>query len=556
MEPRYHYQPLPSDGEARFFRLLTLEPDSVQNPVVCRLRVARIPLGASSIECDPYDALSYVWGDEEPSYEIILDAWPIRIRENLWEFLRQSRHTSQPVTLWVDALCIDQSNLTERSIQVQSMAQIYGSATRVIVWLGPGDASSVAAMQLINHASKSSGKLLPNHSTSVHLQDWAFRSYWTRTWVVQEFLLATDLIIICGEHMLSWQAVQRLLWKVSSSHSAVADNQYRQAWSPFRDSPAYALMQQRNNSSQTRPPLLKLMVNNRSTRCRVPHDRVFAMLGLAADSVTERIQISYGQDIRLLLMEVLRLSDVPAKDVTRYIRFLSRLLGVDTSQCKTKAPEVSPLFKDNRPLWDTTAFVTGRVVRSELLRDEKPSVFVISDPGLLDRLTSRYFCKVRRTDFMTMLSALDKVNVSELHLPGDMPLRERNSHGSATSKNDSSEPCASLVIVIASGCAEPQFLVGVAFGKIKHGDVVAHFLGHECALTLDAGDLQGSSQRFTGRLQCARTSSTDTNTDAMTHERLSYFNIQSEAECTAPAERIDLVLTPTQAFQLGRCPPS
>jgi hypothetical protein len=38
--------------------------------------------------------------------------------------------------LWVDALCINQEDTTERNHQVMQMGAIYEKAKRVVVWLG------------------------------------------------------------------------------------------------------------------------------------------------------------------------------------------------------------------------------------------------------------------------------------------------------------------------------------------------------------------------------------------------------------------------------------
>ncbi|TGO08986.1 hypothetical protein BTUL_0184g00030 [Botrytis tulipae] len=38
--------------------------------------------------------------------------------------------------LWVDAICINQSDAIEQAIQVKRMGMIYSSAETVIVWIG------------------------------------------------------------------------------------------------------------------------------------------------------------------------------------------------------------------------------------------------------------------------------------------------------------------------------------------------------------------------------------------------------------------------------------
>jgi hypothetical protein len=48
--------------------------------------------------------------------------------------------------IWIDQICIDQSNLPERNQQVAIMGQIFGKARTVIAWLGKEDALSRAAM--------------------------------------------------------------------------------------------------------------------------------------------------------------------------------------------------------------------------------------------------------------------------------------------------------------------------------------------------------------------------------------------------------------------------
>jgi len=54
---------------------------------------------------------------------------------NLEAALRQlkDKHITR---IWVDAVCINQDDRQERSIQVRNMKQIYSKAERVIAWLG------------------------------------------------------------------------------------------------------------------------------------------------------------------------------------------------------------------------------------------------------------------------------------------------------------------------------------------------------------------------------------------------------------------------------------
>ena len=52
--------------------------------------------------------------------------------------------------LLIDALAINQSDTHERSEQVKLMGDIYQKATRVVIWIGPEDASTLKATTLMN----------------------------------------------------------------------------------------------------------------------------------------------------------------------------------------------------------------------------------------------------------------------------------------------------------------------------------------------------------------------------------------------------------------------
>ncbi|PMD32089.1 hypothetical protein L207DRAFT_640401 [Hyaloscypha variabilis F] len=61
----------------------------------------------------------------------------MEIGSSLAAALRHLRHKRNPVTVWTDALCINQENAEEKDIQVPLMMRIYSNDTRVHAWLGP-----------------------------------------------------------------------------------------------------------------------------------------------------------------------------------------------------------------------------------------------------------------------------------------------------------------------------------------------------------------------------------------------------------------------------------
>jgi hypothetical protein len=84
---------------------------------------------------DEYICLSYVWGQPDNGYPVLINKKLHYVRRNLLDFLHYARK-KQFGWIWIDALCIDQGNLAERAYQVQQMGFIYSHAWRVVSWLG------------------------------------------------------------------------------------------------------------------------------------------------------------------------------------------------------------------------------------------------------------------------------------------------------------------------------------------------------------------------------------------------------------------------------------
>lgn len=129
----YTYQPLPL-GE--WFRLLRVHPGSPGDHLCCEL------ISCSLKDAPPYKALSYVWGNMVMDSEITCSGHSMFVTSNLLQCLRRIRDPHQGITVWADAICIDQSAAVERGHQVDLMGKIYATADEVLVWLGEDDQDS------------------------------------------------------------------------------------------------------------------------------------------------------------------------------------------------------------------------------------------------------------------------------------------------------------------------------------------------------------------------------------------------------------------------------
>lgn len=132
------YDAIPLKCDTLEFRVLDVLPGMRGTPIRCHL------ITAASVRKTEYEALSYVWGGEpaESEHEIIVNDCSFRVTVNLRNALESLRHAEENRRLWVDAICIDQSNETEKLTQLPMMGDIYRAAKCVCVYLGEADEES------------------------------------------------------------------------------------------------------------------------------------------------------------------------------------------------------------------------------------------------------------------------------------------------------------------------------------------------------------------------------------------------------------------------------
>lgn len=147
----YQYRPLPvsnhgtnPEASKPTIRLILLQPSTNDSAeLLCDLKRVQLGEGPCNTQFDGrrFSALSYTWGEAVFPKRLICLGAHIKITANLDLALRKLRLPDDVRILWVDAICIDQSNVYERTSQLKLMRQIYGQAEEVYVWLGPDSES-------------------------------------------------------------------------------------------------------------------------------------------------------------------------------------------------------------------------------------------------------------------------------------------------------------------------------------------------------------------------------------------------------------------------------
>ena len=175
-----------------------------------------------------YKALSYCWGDRSESSTIHVNGSEVQVTNNLEAALQELR-SAESVRLWVDALCINQSDYDERGRQILRMSDIYKSASETICWLGKEAKDTSLAFELIRILARVNGdsvwvqyenalnrlyKQSKNHEYRDEYEaHWdAFlqlfgRPYWRRVWIIQEIASSKKVWVQCGSQCVVWEHV-------------------------------------------------------------------------------------------------------------------------------------------------------------------------------------------------------------------------------------------------------------------------------------------------------------------------------------------------------------
>jgi hypothetical protein len=249
----------------------------------------------STLKRPPYAAISYVWGSSNRLQPITINGKPFMIRPNLWHLLMHLRQRGESRFLWVDALCINQSDRDERNFHVQFMSRIYEEAELTIVWLGlPSDDRREAraidfVIEAANHRPGKSGasfrELYLTEKASLrwaNLLELCRCAYWSRTWIIQEFLRARRLEVLCGTAKLDWEKFDAFY---TQSKPLLDSDMVSPSLQPIMRT-IFATIPSRLTArrlSHTASVLQELLHEFYDARCTLPRDKVYGMLGIAAD---------------------------------------------------------------------------------------------------------------------------------------------------------------------------------------------------------------------------------------------------------------------------------
>lgn len=102
-----------------------------------------------SLETAKYCALSYCWGSKGRTHEVQINRSRVSISHGLYLALQELLKQGVTAWLWIDAICIDQSDTAEKTQQVRHMGEIYKKAETVYTYLAETHSNCAVAMELV-----------------------------------------------------------------------------------------------------------------------------------------------------------------------------------------------------------------------------------------------------------------------------------------------------------------------------------------------------------------------------------------------------------------------
>ncbi|CVK96142.1 uncharacterized protein FPRN_12166 [Fusarium proliferatum] len=322
------YQPITGDRE---IRLLILQPGARDDVLECELVNAELSWRTR------FEALSYAWGDDTTTHELKCSGHNIGVMANLHDALLDLRLPTQRRVLWIDALCINQADNDEKSKQIRLMHEIYSQAQEVLIYLGRSDVSVHGAIESMRWLD---WKLMPLDARQfllssnigmasffvekwtkmkpINHQDFSWdpiinllrRPWFQRTWIIQEAVIPKHAKVICGDQSIAWVKVLRIVDAIRYYQSSVkrvpgyhliyetiSSVDLMRSARDNRHPKIYILGQRwyrplltgRPMEGQEDSKLLDLILMSRRYKCTHPHDKIFGMLGVAAEDTSSKL---------------------------------------------------------------------------------------------------------------------------------------------------------------------------------------------------------------------------------------------------------------------------
>ncbi|KAI1748277.1 heterokaryon incompatibility protein-domain-containing protein [Xylaria castorea] len=279
--------------------------------------------------CPEYTCLSYTWGsprweDEGKDWtsqnqSVLIKGHNLAIGRNLRNALDHLHGVLEGRHIWIDAICINQSDTPERNAQVALMKLIYEQASDVIVWLGEAMPAWEQAiknmdrfaltlegywevwpqvMEALNGAFADCELTDEEHVQIIHFL--TGNRWFSRMWTTQEQILAKEIRFLCGDISISLETIWKggMIAVLSGATSAWADlDVRREEWN--KDFCNTVSIRYRYREEPESIGANAHSYRNRQTTD--PKDKVYGVLGISRTTdkwIEEPLVVDYGLSVQ------------------------------------------------------------------------------------------------------------------------------------------------------------------------------------------------------------------------------------------------------------------
>jgi len=196
--------------------------------------------------------------------------------------------------IWMDSICINQSDPNERNHQVRLMQKIYGLADHVLFHIGE---SATEAQEALNGSTRENNRNLwerwsrigwPKQILIKVVETITCSKYWNRLWIVQELVLGRQVSFVTDDCMVPLPELE----ESPSRFGTMSDiSNARSRWHSNAQT----------GGSPRGSRLASLLWDYRKHQCKVLVDRVYGLLGICC----EDIPIDYSLSPRELSLSIL-----------------------------------------------------------------------------------------------------------------------------------------------------------------------------------------------------------------------------------------------------------
>jgi Heterokaryon incompatibility protein (HET) len=328
--PSFKYQPLDTTVDSIRLLVFNCNISSSINygPEIMHFEMINVEFSTMP----KYQALSYTWGSPDITKTIAVNGALVDVRQNLYDALFNLNELPEwgaEVWLWVDAICIDQQNLQERTSQVRLMDFIYTRAQCVIIWLGlPGPEFEQFEPLWETYSMIPPVNTLFNPEALRLFEQWIFgNDYWNRVWIIQEIGLARKLAVFTGYGTIQWENFFHGISHLKGSNDKLLSIE--------------TLNKKREDRHGDSNRLETLLEDFWYAKCQEPRDKIYGFLGLAHDCEDGSIEADYSKSLFDVYFDVINffnrqrplLADLNGYDravkMVRFSQLVQRLLGHD-----------------------------------------------------------------------------------------------------------------------------------------------------------------------------------------------------------------------------------